>query len=622
MAVEIALTEKYERQGWPSLPRPDMQPPPGWSLELITSVPRIYNHSLAPAGDKLAFLWGREGCADVYTLELKPAGRAWPQRISLDRPSKPYWADEIPQWSPDGQWLAYTSGGDVVVAPVAGGKPEKITAFTPGCFAPVWLPDSQHLIVSQEIEDFVQFWKIERTGAQAQRLTHDPGDHLDARPSPDGKTIVYTQKSGDDFRRLDLRLTDLSTGTITPLTGGPQQKDWYPRWSPDGKHIAFLSQRSGFNEIWLIQPGDAQPHQLTHLGADAAEPAWSPDGQWLACTVNRQGEIHLVLVSLVDGSVTDVSTRKGIYARPNWSPDGSFMTVEYEDPLSPPDLYRMALPSRRRAQLTFSNPPALGALELLEPQSVSCTSAGGLEIHGLLYNPPKGNQAALVHPHGGPADQYTFGWDIFDQYLAAKGYTILAPNYRGSTGYGVAFEHANYNDWGRGDTEDCLNAASLLAQRPGIDPARIGILGASYGGYMVACCLSRDGEYRFACGVSKFGDADLFSSWALCERSTREYTEMMLGHPARQRQIFINGSPILQVDQVRSPVLLLHGLKDDIVPPQASEEWVEALRRAGKTYEYKTYAGEPHGFQKRANVLDVYARTERFLDWHLFPEPI
>lgn len=136
---------------------------------------------------------------------------------------------------------------------------------------------------------------------------------------------------------------------------------------------------------------------------------------------------------------------------------------------------------------------------------------------------------------------------------------------------------------------------------------------------MVACCLSRDPDYLFACGVANYGDANLVSSWAQCNRDIRLYTEMQIGHPARNRQLYLDGSPIYQVENVQKPVLILHGLEDDVVPPQASEEWVEALHRAGKTFEYKTYTDEPHGFLKRENQLDVLGRMERFLDWYLLP---
>jgi dipeptidyl aminopeptidase/acylaminoacyl peptidase len=109
----------------------------------------------------------------------------------------------------------------------------------------------------------------------------------------------------------------------------------------------------------------------------------------------------------------------------------------------------------------------------------------------------------------------------------------------------------------------------------------------------------------------------LYSSWAQCNRDLRLYTEIFLGHPSRSREAYRAGSPIYEVANVQKPALILHGLLDDVVPPEASEEWVHALRREGKTFEYKTYAGEPHGFLMRKTQLDAYARIERFLDWYL-----
>ena len=233
-------------------------------------------------------------------------------------------------------------------------------------------------------------------------------------------------------------------------------------------------------------------------------------------------------------------------------------------------------------QLTFSNPPALAANRFARPERVSYQSFDGLEIPAFLFRPEKPNGAAIVYPHGGPSLQTVLDWDIMIQYFAAKGYTWLLPNYRGSTGYGVAFEHANYNDWGKGDTQDCLYGARFLREQPGIDPQRLAIYGASYGGYMVACCLSRDPDYLFACGVDKFGDANIISSWAQCNRDLRLYSEIFLDHPAKNRQVYLDASPIYQVENVQKPVMIFHGLEDDVVPPQASEEWVAALRAGGQ----------------------------------------
>ena len=548
-----------------------------------------------------------------------PSSGGWPARISTDRASVAYWADEVPQWSSDGERLAFCIGGQVHVVAVAGGVPKKISDFAPEAFAPVWMPDSNGLIVSTERDESIQLLLTDRDGSWPRTLAHIPGDVLEARPSPDGSLVACVHRPPDDLNRLDIRVVEVESGQVRDLVGLPKVKNWWPRWSPDQSEIAFLSQQLGFNEVWLVRPNGEALRQLAYLSMDVADIAWSPDGKFLVGTINRQGALELGLIDAQSGEVTYLRTGRGIYSRPQWSPEGDFLTVEYEDSTQPPDLYRVELAGGATTQLTFSNPPALARNSLVLPEFVSYQSHDGLEIPAFLYRPASPNGKAILYPHGLPSGQSMYEWDILAQYFVAKGYTYLAPNYRGSTGYGVEFEHANYNDWGGGDTQDCLSGARYLGALDWIDPNGIGIYGSSYGGYMVACCLSRDPDHLFACGVSKYGDAHLASSWAQCIRQLRLYTEMMIGHPARQAKVYLKGSPIHQVENVQKPVLILHGLLDDVVPPQAAEEWVEALRRADKAFEYKTYVGEAHGFLQRSTQLDAYARIERFMDWYLMP---
>ena len=235
-------------------------------------------------------------------------------------------------------------------------------------------------------------------------------------------------------------------------------------------------------------------------------------------------------------------------------------------------------------------------------------------------NPEKQNRAAVVNPHGGPRGQSGFEWDIFTQYLLAKGYTYLEPNYRGSTGYGYEFEMLNQEDWGGGDVQDILTASDFLAGLGWVDRKRIGVMGGSYGGYLTFCVLANDPGRGYACGVADYGDADLFNSWALTDRSTRLYTEMQLGHPAQKRQVFEKGSMLRLTKEIKSPLLILHGMDDTVVPPESSEQIVKAMREEGKTYEYKTYSGESHGFLLRRTLEDYYPRVEQFLDWYLLPD--
>ena len=617
MEKPIKLVEKYERNGWPSIARPDLKPPQGWSISLITSLERIRCQALSPDGKTIAFIKDSETLSNVYLLS---SNGGWPSRISTERDLVPYWDDEVPQWSPDSRWIAFTMKDHAHIVPVDGGLPKKITDFTTSASSPKWMPDSRGIIVGVERNDADQLILTDINGIWPRALTTDSnGDHWDPQPSPDGKHIAFVYRPFDDLNRLDIRMVDLTTNEIQLIHGLPKVRMWMPRWSPDGAWLAFVSQEAGHDDLWIIRANGEGLHQVTKEGYDISDVSWSPDRKFIAATLNRDASYELILVETETGQVSELRSGLGFHSRPSWSPDGKSLTFEYESPVQPPDIYRIEIASRQVTQLTFSQSPALAHNQLVMPESVSYKSFDGLEIPALLFKPEKSNGAAIVHPHGGPSSLYAFEWDVLAQYFIAKGYTFLAPNYRGSTGYGVEFEHRNYGDWGKGDTQDCLHGAKYLRRLHEVDSERIGIFGGSYGGYMTVCALSRDPEYLFACGATKYGDSNLISSWAQCCRELRLYTEIFLGHPSKNRQVYIDGSPIHDVQNVKKPVLILHGLLDDIVPPEASEEWAEALRRAGKTFEYKTYDDEPHGFLRRDNQLDAYARLEQFLDWYLLP---
>jgi len=617
MDKPIKLTEKYERNGWPSIKRPDLKPPAGWSLSLLTSLERIRSHALSPDGKTIAYIKDGESLSDVYLL---PWNGGWPARITTDRPLAPYWDDEIPAWSLDGKWIAFGMHGHVHLVPRAGGLPKKITDFAAAASSPRFMPDSRGLIVTVERNDIDQLLLTDVDGCWPRALTTDAtGDHWEARPSPDGKSIVYVLRRFDDLNRLDIVLLEVETGKAFTLYGKLSTRALSPKWSPDGARIAFIAQETERDEIYLVRPNGEGLHQLTNTGHDVTQFEWSPDSKQLAVIFNRSGAFDLSLVEAESGAVVDLRSGAGVHSNPNWAPDGSFLTFEYESPLVPTDLYRIDLAGKQVRQLTFSTPPALQKNKTVMPEVVSYKSYDGLEIPAFLYRPEKPNGAAILYPHGGPKDQYVFFWDDLAQYFTAKGYVYLAPNYRGSTGYGKQFERANYENWGIGDTQDCLHGAKFMRTLRELRPESIGIAGGSYGGYMAICALSRDPEYLFACGISKYGDSNLVSSWAQCEKRLRYYTEIFLGHPAVNTSFYLKGSPIAEVQNVQKPMLILHGLLDTIVPPEASEEWVEALKRYDKVFEYKTYGNEPHGFLRRENLQDAYERMEQFLDWYLLP---
>ena len=608
------LKPKYERNGWVSQARPDIKPVGAWSMELLASSTRPRAHVISPDGTRIAFYWDISDMSDLYVM---PVGGGWASRLTFDRAPVAFWSDGTPQWSPDSQWIAYTNHGHVWIIPASGGKPYKLSHLMKEAWSPRWLPDSHHLLVNASIEDFDRLILIDRTGNGLRTITSGQGHDYGANVSPDGQYIAYVHQPQDDFNRSDIWLANIKTGESRPLTGTPNLHDGNPQWSPDGKKVAFISERTGFHQLFLVDIDAKQAHQLTHVQHDIVGYEWSPNSSQLLCTQNTEGAIDLILVDAQTGAVQDLTKASGVYANPHWLSNGSVISYEYQDPQTPPDIYRMQLDNKAIAQLTFSKPPVLDSLAQVKPERVSYKSFDGMEIPAILYRPHKPNGAAIVYPHGGPTSQYVLSWDNVAQYFVAKGYTWIATNFRGSTGYGIDFERANHNVWGIDDTKDCLAAADYLSTFDEIDSKRIAIVGASYGSYMATCALAYDTEYRFACGVAKYGDCNILSSWTQGDQIGREDLERMMQHPTENREAWWEGSPILKVADIQKPLLIAHGLLDDRVHPLQSEELVDGLMRHDKVFEYITYADEGHGFLKRATQIDFHTRLERFLDWYL-----
>ncbi|MDO8754250.1 MAG: hypothetical protein Q7J80_10190, partial [Anaerolineales bacterium] len=359
MENPIKLTEKYERNGWPSLKRPDIKPPPGWNLSLLTSLERIRSHALSSQGD-IVYIKDGETLSDVFTM---PANGGWPARITTDRPLAAYWDDEIPQWSPDGNWLTFGIKGHVHIVSTSslsevegGGLPKKITDFATSASSARWMPDSNGLIVTVERNDTDQLLLTDRDGSWPRALTTDTiGDHWDARPSPDGKFIVFNLRRFDDLNRLDIILLEIATGKQVTLYGKSSTRALSPKWSPDGKWISFISQETGREELYLIKPDGEGLHQLTKAGQDIFQYEWSPSGKQMLVVVNRSGSFELNLLETESGKMSslpklhrdNVSGAAGIHSNPNWAKDESFITFEFEGPTLPPDVYRMELPGNK-----------------------------------------------------------------------------------------------------------------------------------------------------------------------------------------------------------------------------------------------------------------------------------
>lgn len=608
------LVPKYERNGWPSEARPDLDPPKGWSHSLLVSIDRPRGPAISPDGQWLAFFWDREDQSDLYILEISGG---WPRRLTFDRTATASWLDEPARWSPDGQSIAYTDDGQIWITQRDGQNTHQVTDLTTSVGSVQWMPDNQHLVFTTRRNGKLRVMLTDIAGEMMRPISSGPGLDHSPKPSPDGKKIVYLQTSPEDYRHSDVMLADPQTGKVRRLTNVPGFRHFTPRWSPDGRWIAYLSERAGQHHIYRMDTQSWKEMQLTQDSCDFGSIAWSPDSTRLLCTRNREGALDLCLVSAQDGSQEVLRSSEGSHTHPQWHPSGEYVFFGYEDPISPHELYRLKIDRRTLSRLTYATPPLMRQIQMVKPKRILYDSLDGESIPAFIYTPEKPNGAAIVYPHGGPTSQFTLEWYPLIQYFVAKGYTWLAPNFRGSTGYGLRFERLNHGDWGGGDVEDCLAGADYLAALEKIEKERIGIFGASYGSYLSVCALAFDPEYRFACGVAKYGDSDLVTAWAQQLQAVREDQERMMGHPKDNREAYRAGSPVHKLKNIRRPLLIVHGLLDETTHALQSEQLIEGLKREGKTFEYKTYAEEGHGLSQRLNILDFNRRLERFLDWYL-----
>ncbi len=268
--------------------------------------------------------------------------------------------------------------------------------------------------------------------------------------------------------------------------------------------------------------------------------------------------------------------------------------------------------------------PWLRPEELAEMRPITFSSRDGLTLHGYLTLPRDGGAGGkpplVVLPHGGPFARDHWGFDPEVQFLANRGYAVLQVNFRGSAGFGTEFMLAGFRQWGRKMQDDLTDGVKWAITGGMVDGERVGIYGASYGGYaaLAGLCFSPE---LYRCGVSLCGVSDLRDLLRQDTRSqlelSREFDRQMLGDLKEDAEELKAYSPARNADRIRVPVLLAHGEDDRIVPIEQTEKIFRAIRKQAPDTQFIRKRSEGHGFRKRENILEFYVELERFLDRHL-----
>ncbi len=632
------------------------------------------------------------------------------------------------QISPDGQFVAYTVNTTILkedktatriwMAPTAGGDPIALTAQGPSSSHARWSPDGKFIAFLSEREDEkTQVYLLNRLGGEAQRLTETAQDVETFLWAPDGKRLLLVlrdptqeeveaaaSRSKDgaeeksttkkkpkaqrpwvidrlqfkednigylDRRRTHLYVIGIGTKSLLQITSGDYD-DSEPAWSPDGKRVAFASNRSKPDpdatydvEIWTVAADNtnkgANVTQVTSAPGEHHFPAWSPDSKWIAYNTKLDPKLfeyatRHIAVSLATGGEAKVLTRSldRMASSPHFAPDGKsiyfiadddgtqilaqvnladdkvtrpmggrIMLTDYSvssdgalaatisTPDRPAEVF--TAPGGKITRLTHVNDAWVSQLKWSPGEYVSFKSKDGTTVHGFMYKPidyVAGKKSpTILRPHGGPVWAYYSEYQDLAQLLSANGYVVLLPNPRGSSGYGEDYCKAIFADWGNKDFEDDMAFVDYAIAQGIADPDKLGVGGWSYGGISTDFIIGKSN--RFKAAISGAGAAEFTSMWGH-DQYVRDYiTE--LGLPWEHRDVWDRVAPFYNMMNITTPTLFVGGSIDANVPILGGEQMYQSLKALGRETELVVYPEEYHEFKTPSHIKDL---NERYLAWY------
>ena len=615
----------------------------------IPSIRAAQDPQISPDGRWVAFVVSDVDSKDnVYQSDIWMVGTKGGEPFRFTRHVK---NDRSPQFSPDGTKIAFISERDekpqIFLADVRGGEPWKLSELKGGVSGFAWSPDGTWVVAlsadapSEDEEKRTKAKDDERVADQDQRMTHlhridvatretkrltEGGFTLsDARISPDGNEIVAVRRptpKADDGSASDIVLIP-SSGGSPKLLFENSGSDAQPRFSPDGKTIAFLTRdgklpRTGTDTLALISRSGGPIRTLSPVDLNPGTILWSSDGSSLIFTATVGVEGRLYSVAAVGGVPREMMRGAFMATSPALAAKAPTLVFLRQDPKAPSDVYVQSTDTATKTpatRLTTLN-PSLTDFALSETEVVRWRSRDGREIEGLLHRPAGSTGRKLpliVHVHGGPSGAYTLSFpssmNNYHHVLTGRGYAVLQPNFRGSTGYGDAFQRLNVNDWGKGDFEDIMSGVDSLIAKGVADPDRMALHGWSYGGYMCAWSVTQTTRFKAAsCGAaltnlySMYGTNDIPST-------LDDYFD---GPPYAKAETYWSASAMAWITRVKTPTLILHGQADDRVPTSQGQEFYLGLKKLGVPTEFVTYPREPHGFREPNHQVD---KMEREIAW-------
>lgn len=640
------------------------------SPETIVAIESPREFRLHPRDRIVVYTAERAGARQVFSLSVRGGSP-----VQLTASEKPV---SDPQWSPDGRRLAYVRDDEIWVMEADGSRVTRVVGKPGEGRHPRWSPDGHRLAFISRRRGWSQIWLVDapvpRRGRPAAvprppepTVLTEAGVDVDSFVwSPDGRRLaVMAHRLPEPSETSQIALVDVASGA-TEVVAGETSMDVGARWLPDGS-LLYVSDADGWFQV-VRRTADGHDRIVLTAGerehgepggAVGVAPLPSADGSRFVYVEVHDGVQDLLVGELAAGvaprrgrgrppktprTVAAVAAGRrinpwdGVWRSVGWLPDGAWVAAVGENDTHPQDLWLLPVPGvapadARPRQVTDSLPavlrPALAPGRAAAPERVAVTSRDGLRIEGTLWRPAgatgkRGGRRVptVLYAHGGPTGQTFRLFAPFKQRLVADGFAVFDIDFRGSTGYGRAFRHANHGEWGHGDVHDLVDAGRWVAGQAWSD-SRLAIYGGSYGGYMVLCALvDEPGLWR--AGVDLFGDSEIAESYRHGDRLGRLDLHKMMGSPddPARVEVYRRGSPVYRAERIEAPLLILHGRKDKRVVPLMSERMIEALEIEGKRFEAHWYDEEAHGWERRENQRDSFERILAFLKTHVLDEPV